>query len=72
MIQQYCSTLIAARLASVAAAVGLIVLPQGGAAAPTVHRLAVGAVAPSVGVGGPAEWNGTGASYETRAGLQIR
>ncbi|MDT0456464.1 hypothetical protein RM550_12075 [Streptomyces sp. DSM 41527] len=72
MIQQCRSTLSAARLATVAAAVGLIVLPQGGAAAPAVPRLAVGALAPGGGVGGPSEWNGTGASCEACAGVQLR
>ncbi|MEW1750547.1 hypothetical protein [Streptomyces angustmyceticus] len=72
MIQQHSSTLIAARLASVAAAVGLIVLPQGGAPAPAAHRLAVGAVAPSGAVDGSEEWNGTGASCEACDGVPMK
>ncbi|MEU5540315.1 hypothetical protein [Streptomyces sp. NPDC020362] len=69
MFQQYrSSTRIAARLAWVAAAVGLIVLPQGGAAAPTAQWLGVGALAPGGGVDGPKEWNGTGASCDACAG----
>ncbi|MER7847043.1 hypothetical protein ABTZ03_24185 [Kitasatospora sp. NPDC096077] len=67
MVKHRSSTRIAARLASLAVAVGLVVLPQVGASASAANAPRVGTHQSAGGVTGPGgrqhidEWNGTGA-----------